>query len=104
MIGQKCPECNNEVMSFKDFFRKAEPNKKFICTNCGTELMRSNLVWLLITICIVLLALSLLIVNLQEWTISTRLLSSLSLIIIFLVLIKFFGWKFVVWQRVDSNE
>ena len=103
MPGTACPECSKEVMSFKEFFRKAEPNKMFVCSNCGAELKRSNWVWFLMVTAVALLGLSLVQVGLQEWGLPAKVISIVLLMIACLMLIKFIGWKFIGWERVKST-
>ena len=101
MPGTKCPECNNEEMSFKVFFRKAEPNKKFSCSNCGTELQRSNWVWALMGVVLVLLGLSIVQIGFQEWALPAKVISIMFLMLACLVMIKFISWKFIGWERAN---
>ena len=102
MTGTECPECKKEVMSFNVFFRKAEPHKKFRCENCGIELKRSNWVWFLIVAGLIFLGAPIIFVNLQEWTLIAQSISIVFLMAAYLVIVKFIGWKFIRWERVDS--
>jgi len=101
MPGTKCPECSREVMSFKEFLRKAEPNKMFVCSNCGIKLKRSNWVWFLMVVAVALLGLAIVHVGLHAWTLPAKLISIALLIIACLFLIKFIGWKFIGWEHAD---
>ena len=37
-------------MTFGEFFRRAEPHKSYVCPGCGTTLVRSTSVWIMIII------------------------------------------------------
>lgn len=45
MSGSPCPKCGQQVMSFREFFRHAEPHKTYRCAGCGAELSRGAGVW-----------------------------------------------------------
>jgi uncharacterized protein (DUF983 family) len=55
MNGNICPQCGKSVMSYKRFFREAEPYKIAKCDNCSTSLRRNKKVYLYLLLMIVLL-------------------------------------------------
>lgn len=104
MEGTKCPVCGNNVMSFKDFFGKADLNKKFNCQSCNTELQRpkGKVLFLLIIVLLILMPLAIFIVF-QDWGNINKLISIILIGWIYYFAVKFIGWRFISWVQSSSE-
>lgn len=107
MNGNICPRCGKAVMSYKRFFREAEPSKISQCDNCGSNLRRSRNVYLylllmIVIFCMIVLPVFVLLVNARTsfWIIYP------SIIIIGAVwvgVINYLGWRLIGWVLVAEG-
>ena len=108
MNGNICPECGKPVMSYKRFFREAEPYKISKCDNCGSRLRRSRNAYLCLFLMIVALCLIVLpvVFTLAKAQTSYWIIDPIVIIIVaaWTVLTNYLGWRLVGWVLVVEEK
>ncbi|MFA5831852.1 MAG: hypothetical protein WDA22_00110 [Bacteroidota bacterium] len=107
MNGNICPQCGNVVMSYRQFFREAEPYKISLCSHCNARLKRSPKVYLHIGV------MSLLIVVIGTPLYVTMLKAHISDTIIWFTMIlcfacwvlltNYLSWRIIGWKLVNDS-
>ena len=95
-------------MSYKRFFREAEPYKISACDNCGTSLRRSRKVYLFLFLMILPLCMIVLAVLFSMANARTSFWIIFPIIILMLaawaVLTNYLAWRFIGWVLVAKNN
>ena len=108
MNGNICPKCGKPVMSYKRFFREAEPYKISTCDHCDSRLRRNPIVYLFLVVMIVLLCIiavplffSMVKANISFWIIFPIM---IVLTAAWSVLINYFAWRLIGWKLVVEKN
>lgn len=108
MSGNICPQCGNAVMSYKRFFREAEPYKISECDGCASSLRRSPKVYaylfiMTVVLCIVVLPVLFMLAKakISFWIIFPILIVVLA---VWTILTNYLAWRFIGWVLVREEK
>jgi hypothetical protein len=94
-------------MPFARFVREAEPHKVSCCSNCGVELKRHKLVWLLLTVGALVAALSVAFAGpfaYARWGAGVSVLVVLIIAVATVSGIKLCGWLLIGWEPAGPED
>lgn len=108
MRGNICPVCGKSVMSYKRFFREAEPYKISKCDSCAVNLKRSRKVYLYLVLMIIPLCL----IVAPVFVILLKAQASFWIIVPLLILIlagwtvvtNYLAWRLIGWELVIEEK
>ena len=108
MNGNICPKCGKPVMSYKRFFREAEPYRISKCDNCASSLRRSRMVYpylilMILILCGIALPLFAMMVgaNVSFWIIYPII---IAIAAAWSVFINFLAWRLIGWVLVFEGN
>jgi hypothetical protein len=99
MKGTLCPNCRQQVMSFRQFLREADHHRVYRCVHCGAALRRPPWDWLLIPPLGVFLVLTAILTSAyipNRWLVVGATLAGLSFLMMS-VFLTFLSWLLIGW-------